>query len=104
MTLLGLFSSSSALFLLARAIAVERLRDAVSSYHRGQRGQDRVCGLGFGELGVEHATRGVVHDDDQAQPQFGSQRQPAMPTAVDVEHLAEAGPRFAPDEVPPARS
>ncbi len=51
------------------------------------------------QLRVEQALGGVVDDGDEREPLVGEQGQPAMATAVEMEQLAEAGPRLAPPPV-----
>ena len=52
--------------------------------------------LGGPELGVEQARGGVVDDGDEGGAQAGDQAQPGMGAAVEVQQVAEAGPRLAP--------
>jgi hypothetical protein len=45
--------------------------------------------------GVQQPLGGIVDDGDQREPSLRAQRQPMVPTAVEMEQLAEAGARLA---------
>ena len=70
---------------------------AASAHHR------RGTLTAVAELRIQDLLRSVVHDDDEAEPLLGHQRQPLVATAVEMEQLPKAGPRLAAAPVAPAR-
>src|SRR5262245_28769977 len=86
-------------------IGVEGHRQAAGGEHAAQGGQD-ACGAlaALGELGGEDLLGGIVDDGDEREPLLGSQRQPLMPAAVEVEQFAETGAGLAPATVAAPRA
>ena len=82
------------------AVGVEGAGQAPGRQHGAQRGHDGDRTLApRTELGVEHLRGGVVDHGEEGQPLLGHQGEPLMPTAIEVEQLAEAGAGRAPAAV-----
>ena len=78
-----------------RAIRIEGHRQPIALEDRAQGRHDGDHTFpALAQFGVEQALRRVVDDRDKGEPLLGVQRQPAMPTAVQVEQLAETGARL----------
>ena len=83
------------------AVGIEGAGQAPGAQHVGERRHDGGRGLRGPELGIEQALGGVVEDGDQGLPLRGTERQPGVEAAVQMQELAETGARFAPPPMPP---
>ena len=84
-----------------RTVRIEGHRETLGPDDVGERthhGQRRFLRP---QLRIEERTRRVIDHGDERCAGFGHERQPAVPTAIQVQELAEAGPRLAAPTVPP---
>jgi hypothetical protein len=87
------------------AIGVERAGNAIRREDLPQSREYGVHALAaFEQMRVEQPLGGVIHHGDEGVQRVGHEGQPAMATAVQVQQLAEAGPRLAAPPMPAARA
>src|SRR5262245_10072360 len=87
-----------------RAIGIEGHGQAVALEDRAQGGHDgRHALAALVQASVEHALGRVVDDHDHGEPEVWHQGEPAMATAVEMQQLAETGPRLPAPAMPAAR-
>ena len=77
------------------AIGIEGNGDAVALEDVAQRRHDRGDTFAAVLQGGVQQPLGGIDDGDQREPSLRAQRQPMVPTAVEMEQLAEAGARLA---------
>jgi len=78
-------------------------RQAEGPHDVSERAHDGLQRLRGPELGVEQTLGGVVEHGDERLPLVGTERQPGMGAAIQVQELAEAGARLAPTAMAAAR-
>lgn len=84
------------------AIGIQGDGQAPGREHGVQSVEHRGGGLARPELGIEQPLGGVVQHGDEGRAQRGRQAQPGMRAAIEMQELAEAGPRLPAAPVPPA--
>ena len=78
------------------AVAVQRHGQPIGADHLVERGHHCARALALPELGIHHAVGRIVGDRDQRGALVRREREPGVPTAINVEQLAEAGARHPP--------